>query len=124
MTVKSYTTAEEINPCAIVKFDDDGKLVVATSSTDNIIGIAENNHSSEGDVMDVCLSGECVAIAGGTISPGEAVTANEEGLTISAADGDNTVGIALTSANEGEDVTVLVAIGRITFTSSNATEEA
>lgn len=68
MIVKSFVAAGTITEFAAVAFDSNGKVVVATDATsDLIIGIAQRG-ASAGDVVDVVVMGETRAIAGAALT--------------------------------------------------------
>lgn len=98
----------------IMKFDENGNLVLATAGTDMPIGIAlieegynditgaESGKVVTGDDVTVQIKEMGVVIAGATIKVGQEVAAGADGLAAVAAGGDYVLGIALDDAEADE----------------------
>lgn len=104
----------------ILAYDTDGTVKVATAGTAPLLGIAiieagyndvtgaESGKVNAGDDVDIQVSGIGYAIAGGSISKGDALTATTGGKAIAATAGSNCIGIALSDASSGAYVRVLI----------------
>lgn len=98
----------------IVKYDDNGNVVLATAGTDIPVGIAiieagynditgaESGKVKSGDDIDILIKDIGVVLAGAEIKKGQEVTAGADGLAAVAASGNYVLGIALetVAANE------------------------
>lgn len=94
----------------IMKYDDNGNVVLATAGTDIPVGIAlieagynditgaESGKVAVGDNVDILVKDMGVVIAGGTIKKGQEVTAGAGGKAVAAASGNYVLGIALANA--------------------------
>ena len=97
----------------IMKFDENGDVVLATAGTDLPIGIAiieagynditgvETGKAVKGDDIDILVKDMGVVLAGADIKKGQEIAAGADGLAAVAASGDYVLGIALTSATAG-----------------------
>ena len=104
----------------IMKYDDDGNVVPASAGTDFPLGIAiieagyndvtgaESGKVAVGDDVDIQIKDIGYVLAGGTITKGAEVAADENGKAAVAASGDIALGIALSTASAGEYVRVLI----------------
>lgn len=102
----------------IVKFDENGDVVLATAGTDLPAGIAlieagyndisgvNSGKVAKGDEIDVLIKEIGVVLAGATIKKGQEITAGEDGLAAVAASGNYVLGIALDNAAANEYVSV------------------
>lgn len=102
----------------IMKYDDNGDVVLATAGTDIPLGIAiieagyndisgENSGKvAKGDYVDVLVKDIGVVLAGATIKKGQELTAGADGLAAVAASGNYVFGIALENAAANEYVPV------------------
>ena len=105
----------------IMKFDDNGNVVPATSGTDIPIGIAliETGYNDitgqtsgkvvVGDNVDILIKDRGVVLAGAAIKKGQEVAAGANGLAAVAASGNYVLGIALGNAEEGEYLEVQIS---------------
>lgn len=98
----------------IVKYDENGNVVLATAGADIPVGIAiieagynditgnESGKVKAGDDVDILIKDMGVVLAGATIKKGQEVTAGADGLAAVAASGNYVLGIALetVAANE------------------------
>ena len=117
--IKSYIAAEDIPAYRFVKFSS-GNAALAVSSSDNIIGISEENAKDEGECVDIHLDGVFEVQAGGTFEAGAVLTADTEGKAVEASTSDNIGALALESAQaDGDVVQVLVTIQRNAETSTD-----
>ena len=94
----------------IMKFDSNGKAVLATAGTDIPLGIAlieagynditgaEAGKVAAGDDVDILIKEMGVVIAGAEIKKGQEVTAGADGKAAVAASGNYVLGIAITDA--------------------------
>ena len=113
----------EIKDCRnrIVKFDENGNVVLAAAGTDIPVGIAiieagYNDISGElsgmakvGEDIDILIKDMGVVLAGGTIKKGQEVAAGADGLAVAAAGGDYVLGFALDNAEAGEFLEIQIA---------------
>ena len=113
----------EIADCRnrIMKYDDDGNVVLATAGTDLPVGIAiieagyndisgvESGKVAAGDDVDILVKDMGVVLAGAEIKKGQEIAAGADGKAAVAASGDYVAGVALDSANADEFLPVLLA---------------
>lgn len=106
----------EITDCRnkIMKYDENGDVVLATAGTDIPIGVAliesgcndisgaESGKMAAGDDVDILVKDIGFVLAGATITKGQEITAGANGLAAVAAAGNYVLGIALSSAKENE----------------------
>lgn len=105
----------------ILKYDENGNVVLATAGTDIPVGIAiieagYNDISGEdsgkvavGDNVDILIKDIGVVLAGASIKKGQEIAAGANGLAAVAASGNYVLGIALDNASANEYVTVQIA---------------
>lgn len=105
----------------IMKYDDNGFVVLATAGTDIPVGIAiieaginditgvESGKVPAGDDVDILIKDMGVVLAGATIKKGQEVAAGADGLAAVAASGDYVLGIALDNAEANEWLRVQIA---------------
>lgn len=105
----------------IMKFDENGKVVLATAGTDIPVGIAlieagYNDITGEtsgkvaaGEDVDILIKDIGVVLAGATIKKGQEVTAGADGLAAVAASGDYVLGFALDDAAANDYFPVQIA---------------
>lgn len=105
----------------IMKFDENGNVVLATAGTDIPVGIAiieagyndisgvESGKANPGERVDILIKDIGVVLAGGTIKKGQEVAAGAEGLAVAAAAGDYVLGFALDNAEAGEFLEIQIA---------------
>lgn len=98
----------------IMKYDDNGDVVLATAGTDIPVGIAlieagynditgvESGKVAVGEPVDILVKDMGVVLAGASIKKGQEVAAGADGLAAVAADGDYVLGIALDNAEAEE----------------------
>lgn len=94
----------------IVKFDENGNVVLATAGTDIPVGIAlieagindisgqQSGKVAAGDDVDIQIKDIGVVLAGGSIKKGQEVTAGAEGKAVPAAGGNYVLGYAMANA--------------------------
>lgn len=104
----------------IMKYDDNGDVVLATAGTDIPVGIAlieagynditgiEAGKVAVGDRVDILVKDMGVVLAGATIKKGQEVAAGADGMAAVAAAGNYVLGIALDNAEAGEFLTVQI----------------
>lgn len=102
----------------IVKFDENGDVVLATAGTDIPVGIAfieagyndisgvESGKALKGDDIDILIKDMGVVLSGAAIKKGQEVAAGADGLAAVAASGDYVLGLALDTVEAGEYLTV------------------
>lgn len=105
----------------IVKYDDNGNVVLATAGTDIPVGIAfieagynditgaESGKVKTGDDIDILIKDRGVVLAGATIKKGQEVTAGANGLAAVAASGNYVLGIALDNVAANEFLHIQIA---------------
>lgn len=105
----------------IMKYDDNGDVVLATAGTDIPVGIAlieagyrditgvEAGKVNAGDNVDILVKDMGVVLAGAAIKKGQEVAAGADGMAAVAASGNYVLGIALDNAEAGEYLTIQIA---------------
>ena len=105
----------------IMKYDDNGNVVVATAGTDIPLGVATiesgfnditgrtSGMVEVGDQVDVLIKDRVVVLAGAAIKKGQEVAAGANGMAVVAAEGDYVLGFALGTANEGDYLEVQIS---------------
>ena len=105
----------------IVKFDDNGNVVLAAAGTDIPVGIAiieagyndisgaESGKVKAGDDVDIQIKDMGVVLAGAAIKKGQEVTAGANGLAAVAASGNYVLGIALDTVEANDFLPVQIA---------------
>lgn len=105
----------------IMKYDENGNVVLATAGTDMPIGIAlieagcnditgkESGKVAVGDDVDILVKEMGVVIAGAEIKKGQEVAAGANGLAAVAASGDYVLGIALSNATANGFLRIQIA---------------
>lgn len=105
----------------IMKFDDNGNVVLAAAGTDIPVGIAiieagyndisgvNSGKAKPGERIDILIKDIGVVLAGGTIKKGQEVAAGTDGMAVAAAAGDYVLGIALDKAEAGEFVEIQIS---------------
>lgn len=105
----------------IVKYDDDGNVVLAAAGTDIPVGIAiieagyndisgqESGKVAKGDDVDIQIKEIGFVLAGADIKKGQEVAAGADGKAAVAASGNYVLGIALSAASEGSLCEVQIA---------------
>lgn len=122
----------------IMKFDDNGFVVLATAGTDIPIGVAiieagynditgvESGKVKSGDNVDIVIKDMTVVLAGATIKKGQALAAGADGLVVPAESGDFVIGFAMDNAEAEEYLPILISRYKatgITITGDQMTEE-
>ena len=109
----------------IVKFDENGNVVLAAAGTDIPVGIAiieagyndisgvESGKVNPGERVDILIKEMGVVLAGDTIKKGQEVTAGADGEAVAAAGGDYVLGFALDNAEAGEFFIIQIAKYRL-----------
>ena len=104
----------------IMKYDDNGNVVLATAGTDKPVGIAlieagynditgeEAGKVKTGDNVDILVKDMGVVLAGAAIKKGQEVAAGAGGKAAVAAEGNYVLGIALDNAAEGEYLNIQI----------------
>lgn len=104
----------------IMKYDENGKVVLATAGTDLPIGIAiieagyndisgvESGKVKAGERIDILIKDMGVVLAGASIKKGQAITAGANGLAAVAASDNYVLGIALENAEANEFLPILI----------------
>lgn len=105
----------------IVKYDENGNVVLATAGADIPVGIAiieagyndisgkESGKVAAGDNVDILIKDMGVVLAGATIKKGQEVTAGADGCAAVAASGNYVLGIALENAEANEYLAIQIA---------------
>lgn len=102
----------------IVKYDNDGNVVLATSGTDIPVGVAlieagyndisglESGKVATGDDVDIQIKDIGYVLAGAEIAKGKEIAAGADGKAVEAVSGNYVIGIALKSATAGNYVRI------------------
>jgi len=105
----------------IMKFDENGKVVLATAGTDIPVGIAiieagyndisgqESGKVAANDDVDILIKDIGVVLAGADIKKGQEVAAGADGLAVVAASGNYVLGFARQDAKAGDYMQVQIA---------------
>ena len=105
----------------IMKYDENGKVVLATAGTDLPVGIAlieagyndisgiESGKVKAGDEIDILVKDMGVVMAGAEIKKGQEVAAGADGLAAVAASGNYVLGIALETVAANEYCAIQIA---------------
>jgi hypothetical protein len=106
---KNFRAGATIARRIVVKHGaDDTTVIPATSSTDLIIGVAEQVDCASGNPVDVILCGVADCVAGAAVARGARLTVDGSGRVITAAPavGVNAqlIGIAMAAATAANDV--------------------
>lgn len=113
----------EIADCRnrIMKYDENGNVVLATAGTDMPVGIAlieagynditgvDAGKVAANDQVDILVKDMGVVLAGATIKKGQEVAAGANGLAAVATSGDYILGIALEAAEANEYLAIQIA---------------
>lgn len=83
-----------------------GDIVQASSSSDNLVGVAMNN-AADDEYCDVAITGVVGVTAGASVSAGAYVTTDSNGKAITATAGTNYIGLALNAASAADDMITL-----------------
>lgn len=101
-----------------VKFDSNGNVVLASASTDVVLGIAipttgdADGKVKTGEDIDIQIKEMGMAMAGSAIAVGAAVASDANGKVATAAAGDFIIGYALEAAAAANDIiTIQIAKG-------------
>lgn len=81
----------------MVKYDTSG-IALCSAITDKAIGVITLGGATE---SEVCVFGECQALAGGTVTAGRHVTPHTDGTAIVTASSSTEVGLALETGVAG-----------------------
>lgn len=107
--------------CRIMKYDDNGDVVLATSGSDIPVGVAlieagnnditgaTSGKVAAGDDVDILVKDMGIVLAGAAIKKGQEITAGADGLAAVASSGNYVLGIALSDANVDEVVHIQIA---------------
>jgi len=105
----------------VMKYDENGDVVLATAGTDLPIGIAiieagYNDITGEtagmakkGDAIDILIKDMGVVLAGATIKKGQEVAAGADGLAVAAVASDYVLGIAREDAEANNYLAIQLA---------------
>lgn len=105
----------------IMKFDENGKVVLATAGTDIPVGIAlieagindisgkQSGMVAAGDDVDIQIKDIGVVLTGAAIKKGQEVAAGANGLAAAAAAGNYVLGFALADAEADQYLPVQIA---------------
>ena len=105
----------------IMKFDENGNVVLAAAGTDIPVGIAiieagyndisgvESGKVKAGDDVDIQIKEMGVVLAGASIKKGQEVAAGANGLAAVAAAGNYVLGIALDKAEANDYLPIQIA---------------
>lgn len=107
MNIKSFKAAVNIPAHRLVKFGSvEGEVTLATSGTDNVIGVSDDVDTDAGNIIDICVCGLRKVQYGGAVIQGDYLTAGTDGKAVKATSldsaTDNIFGQALTSAATDE----------------------
>lgn len=104
----------------IMKYDENGKVVLATAGTDLPVGIAiieagyndisgmESGKVKAGERIDILIKDMGVVLAGASIKKGQEVAAGANGLAVAAVSGNYVLGMAMENAEANEYLPILI----------------
>lgn len=104
----------------IMKYDENGNVVLATAGTDIPVGIAlieagyndvtgeTSGKAKAGDDIDILIKDRGVVLAGAAIKKGQEVAAGANGLAAVAASGNYVLGIAMDSVEANQYLRVQI----------------
>ena len=105
----------------IMKYDDNGDVVLATAGTDIPVGIAlietgcnditgqTSGMVEKGDNVDILIKDRGVVLAGAVIKKGQEVAAGANGMAAVAASGNYVLGYAMGNAEAGDYLEVQIS---------------
>jgi hypothetical protein len=105
----------------IVKYDENGNVVLATAGTNIPVGIAiieagynditgvQSGKVNAGEDVDILIKDMGVVLAGGTIKKGQEVAAGANGLAVAATSGNYVLGIALDTVEANNFLPIQIA---------------
>lgn len=105
----------------IMKYDENGNVVLATAGTDIPVGVAiieagyndisgvNSGKVNAGEDVDILIKDMGVVLAGATIKKGQEVAAGANGLAAVAASGNYVLGIALDTVEANEFLAIQIA---------------
>lgn len=113
----------DIDDCRnrIMKYDEEGNVVLATAGADISVGIAiieagyndisgnESGKVTKGNDIDIQIKDIGYVVAGTDIEKGAEITAGAEGKATAAASGNYVLGIALSKVTEGNLVRIQIS---------------
>ena len=123
VVVQTCRSGEAIQKGVFVKLSDGHDLtVVRAGENDDVLGVAMRSASGAGEYIPVCVFGRVKMECGGTVTAGNAVASNSEGLPVDVSDqevdeggtGQYTIyynhvaGVALQSGGDGDYVMIFV----------------
>lgn len=86
----------------LAKFDTDG-MVVPTTIVDQAVGVITRGGATE---SEICLFGDCIAKAGGTVTAGKMVIPHTDGTVKDTTSSSQECGVALQSGVAGDLVKI------------------
>lgn len=108
--IKSLLAGAVIAANRIVKFGaDDAHVVQAAAATDASIGVSPLGAEEIGQVCDFATEGLCTVEYGGTVTRGDMLTADANGMAVVAAAGNRAIGVAMVSGVAGDLGSVKIA---------------
>lgn len=115
--IRSFTAGGAVTARRVVKFDNSGNIVQSAAATDLSIGASTDIDAVSGGPIDVILGGTARLKCGGVVTRGTQVVPDSAGKIVNAdpAIGATvrTVGIALESGVDGDEVDVLLRQGAL-----------
>lgn len=117
-TTRNYNATAAVPAFTLVKpGSNDGEVVPAAASTDDVIGASTGIDVASGEPCDVIHEGIASVKLGGTVARGKFVTSDANGCGVLAAPATGTnasvAGKALQSGVSGDVIEVLLSIGQI-----------
>jgi hypothetical protein len=115
---RNYNAAASLGANLIVKAGaNDGEVLPASASTDDLLGISTNIDAASGEPCDVIHDGIADLKLGGTVTRGKFLTADSAGCGVQAAPAAgvnaSVIGKALVSGVSGDIIPVLITITQI-----------
>lgn len=108
--IKSYTADKAIAPYTIVTVAN-GMAKKALGASSSLVGVTQEVGAEDLRRVDVTHGGIPGVKLGGTVSAGDPITSDTDGLGVAAAAGNRHIGYALADGVSGDIIDVLFAPG-------------
>jgi len=110
----AYLATAAIAARSLVKHGaNDGEVVLATATTDSLVGVTTDIPAAAGDHVDVVRAGVVPVRYGGTVTRGAPLTADATGAAVVAAAGNQVIGYAEVSGVAGDIGSIHLQRGRL-----------
>jgi hypothetical protein len=108
--IKTFQTAETIEPRKVVTFGDGNrKAAKASAANQALIGVTNDIGSEKTGRVDVIMSGIVLVKAGAELTRGQRLTANANGDVVPAGASDRIIGISMETIEADAVASVMLA---------------